>query len=201
MKQLSILLSVIAVLFICSCGSNVQKPKKTDSRLKDSIHLAESIRVADSLKKVQSLGSWKVKFYVDDFGEPTKQKYLTCRVCFGTFSNSATTDSDLAVQFLIEKNAVNIQLYEYLGTNPVKKGIEDQYKVRVKSGDEIQDLTARNYSDRLSFNEINSKKIIDFFKKGQPLKFAIISNSRYSESSYKFTFEDVSGFANAYAEL
>ena len=113
MKQLSIFLSVISVLFFCSCGSNIQKSKNSNSRQQDSILLAKSIRAEDSLKKVLSLGSWKVKFYVDDFGEPTKKKYLI-KTCIGKFSNSATTDSDLGVHFLREVLLINILIFRYI---------------------------------------------------------------------------------------
>ena len=48
-------------------------------------------------------GIWSVNYYVDDFQQPTDEWYITANTSFsGTFSNSATTNSKLAVQVAVD---------------------------------------------------------------------------------------------------
>jgi hypothetical protein len=189
----------LIALIIASCESAQQKQKRMELRR------ADSIRVADSLNKVkvESLGMWQISTYVNEFGEPTKQKYIRNSIpIHGTFSNSASEAADLGVMFLIDSQNLSIQLFEYASSNPVKKGIEWGYNVRVKFGEnEITELKASNYSDRLSLNQDDSKKLKDIFLRGGKVMFYIVERSQYSKSSYQFTINDVSGFANALKKL
>jgi hypothetical protein len=144
-----------------------------------------------------SLGIWEISNYVNEFNEITKEKYIRMKDDIsGTFSNSATQNSELTVRFLINGNKnVNIMLFEYAGNNPVKEGVEENYKVRIKHNDDNPiTLYANNYSDRLSFDKKSSAKITDIFKQGGSVSFFIIENSQYSISQYQFKIEDCTGF-------
>ena len=58
----------------------------------------EQIRLAN----LNNTGVWSVNYYVDEFGERTKQGYITNSLSIkGAFSNTATQDSRLNVDFLI----------------------------------------------------------------------------------------------------
>tara|TARA_Y100001968_G_scaffold314705_1_gene340416 strand:- start:588 stop:884 length:297 start_codon:yes stop_codon:yes gene_type:complete len=63
--------------------------------------------------------NWESNYFVDEFGDLTKDPYIST-IQYGGFSNSATTNSMLKVKFIIKKDDVAIQLYEYGGTTPVK---------------------------------------------------------------------------------
>jgi len=114
------------------------------------------------LENLNNTGMWTVGYYVDDFGEPTKTPYIrNTYLIRGTFSNTATEGSDLDVKFLISSASdISIMLYEYAGNNPVKGYSDEYYLVLVqdKDGKRMQ-LGARNYSDRLSLNEADSRKL------------------------------------------
>lgn len=56
---------------------------------------------------------WEEAYYVDEFGAPTSEKYLRTDI-YGTFSNSATTNSPLKVRINVSKDStIEIALYEY----------------------------------------------------------------------------------------
>jgi len=58
----------------------------------------DSIRLAN----IDNLGIWEIGYFVDEFGEPTKERFITTKnPIYGTLSNSATQNSDLRVHFII----------------------------------------------------------------------------------------------------
>ncbi len=72
----------------------------------------DSVRLAN----IDNLGNWEIKYYVDDFGEPTKEGYITYKSLIkGRFSNSATNNSILDVVLLFGEDYYNIKLFEYGG--------------------------------------------------------------------------------------
>jgi hypothetical protein len=57
---------------------------------------------------------WEKTYYVDDFKQPTDEWYIrTKKRMTGTFSNSATTNSDLEVSVLIDDESIAFMLYCY----------------------------------------------------------------------------------------
>jgi len=111
---------------------------------------------AERLANLNNTGMWRVRYYVDNFNEPTKTPYITNpQLIVGIFSNTATQDSPLQVKFLIDSaESIDIQLYEYAGNNPVKAGVYDDYVVLVRDkDDERMELRATNYGDRLSHRQ------------------------------------------------
>lgn len=93
---------------------------------------------------------WKVKEYVDEFDEPTGEKYIVGGPFYGKFSNSATTDAELSAYVFYDGDRVWIQLYEYddlLATNPFSQSQE--YFVGVKA--DLWDISTGEYSYRHVF--------------------------------------------------
>jgi hypothetical protein len=124
--------------------------------------------LADTLMKAgRSL--WTFDEYVDKFGDKTGEKFLsTTYPQEGVFSNSATNNSPLHVRILVEKESVDIKLFEYAGTNPVKGFLDTQtYNISVKTPPgETTDLVgylARG-SDRISLSASSAKTFIDLLK-------------------------------------
>ena len=107
-----------------------------------------------------SFGIWKISYYVDEFGDRTDQGYIkNLKEINGTFSNSATTDSYLQVDFLIEFDKVSIKLFEYSRDHPVKGAdINHSYSLSIKhNGKRInKKFSSRNYSDRAVFDKEES---------------------------------------------
>ena len=77
---------------------------------------------------------WKIGNYVDEFGDAIGKKYISARAK-GVFSNSATTNSALRVDFMIE-DRISLQLYEYDNNHPVRAVSSKEYKVLLKHDNE-----------------------------------------------------------------
>lgn len=57
---------------------------------------------------------WILKYYVDEFNQPTNEWYVTSKYLFtGVFSNSATTNSLLYANIMVDADGTSIVLYEY----------------------------------------------------------------------------------------
>ena len=156
----------------------------------------------DAPKKVDEGNSiWKVKYYVDDFGDFTDNGYITTDV-LGKFSNSATTNSELGVRFIIDDD-VAIKLFEYNRNHSVSGKISTKtYLIHIKhNGKRLPSFTARNFSDRLIVDKKGSKDLITIFKMGGSFTFKIIEDTNYSSSDYLFKIEDASGFKIAWNQL
>lgn len=155
------------------------------------------------LENLNNTGIWRVGHYVDEFGEPTKTGYITNREFIkGQFSNTATQDSKLNVNFLItNSNDISIQLYEYAGNNPVKAYSTTSYKVLIQDNEgKRHELRATNYSERLSFDKTASKQVHNVLMKGGTIKFKIIEIDTPT-TQYDFTISKADWYENAYLKL
>ena len=155
----------------------------------------------------QGNGIWEIRYYVDDFGDPTDSGFISnTELIQGTFSNSATTNSSLYVFFLINgKGDVAVKLFEY-GSSEVKAYSTEYYEVKVKdSSGIVHSLPATIYQggDRLYIDSSARKNKIsemhNLFVIGGELQFVITSPSSYP-STYKFSV-NADGYKNAFDAL
>lgn len=155
------------------------------------------------LANLNNTGMWTVGYYVDDFGEPTKETYIrNTSLISGTFSNTATQDSRLNVKFLITNSSdISIQLYEYASNNPVKAYSSESYSVLIqdKDGERLK-LRAVNYSERLSFDKTASRQVHNILMKGGSIKFKIVEIDTPT-TEYEFTIQNADWYENAYGKL
>lgn len=176
----------------------IEKEEIEEQKRKEA---AEKERIR--LENLNNTGMWSVRHYVDDFGEPTKQAYITnSSSIVRTFSNTATENSTLNVDFLISNSSsISIQLYEYAGNNPVKAYSSDWYTVLVQDKDgNRMTLSAVNRSDRLQFNPDGSRKLHNILMKGGEVKFKITEDDTPT-TQYQFTIKKADWYENAYAKL
>lgn len=173
----------------------IEEKKRKDAEEKERIRLAN----------INNTGMWSVRYYVDEFGEPTKQGYITNTTSIkGVFSNTATQGSKLNVDFLINSySKISIKLYEYAGNNPVKSNARmwDSYEVLMQDKDGKRlELKARNSSDRLTFDKTYSRKLHKALMKGGKVKFRIRKIGRWT-TQYEFTIQKADWYDNAYRKL
>jgi hypothetical protein len=155
------------------------------------------------LENLNNTGIWYVGHYVDEFGEPTKQGYITNKDYIkGQFSNTATQDSKLNVRFLISNSSdISIQLYEYADNNPVKAYSTTNYRVLIQDADGKRlDIRATNYSERLSFDKTASRQVHNVLMKGGTIKFKIIEIDTPT-TEYEFTIIKADWYENASLKL
>ena len=166
--------------------------------VQQAAQLAEERRKKEELEK---LGDWRVDYYVDDFGDPTSSSYISNRVD-GTFSNSATSDSYLYVQLLIDSfpNAwIHFRLSEYDKRSPVTGYMTYGQKFSGRVRDDKGITT--NFDATLSKGSIGifpeqqfQKTLMSLIESNQNLRF--ILSERDGTATYRFSI-NTSYFANA----
>lgn len=157
-----------------------------------------------STPPANELGIWTVDHYVDKFGDKTKEGFIANKQKIrGTFSNSATTNSDLLADFLLDdRKNMSIMLYEYAGKNPVKQYGTTGYRVMIKDKNgKKSELSAINYSsDRLRIDPSQASKLHNALKLGGNVQF-VIYESENRINTYSFILENADGYEKAYAQL
>ena len=187
----------------------------TISALQTQVAEADSMAVYDVIPTVtpttelnqntEEMGIWMIKYYVDDFGLPTSEGYVTnSKRIIGTFSNWLTTDSKLEVIWLIDKDDIALKLYEY-GNDLVKGSLADhEYSIKILDADKKQyEMKGILYkgSDRIYFYSQYYQTILNVLNKNGSTSFVLKEIDSYSPTSYSFTVTDTSYFSNAYNQL
>lgn len=185
-------------------GEKTQIEAQLPNDLKDSIiNLVGGIKSEISTSKEDNeVGEWEVQYFVDEFGEPTEKGYVSIFVK-GTFSNSATENSDLVAHFIVvDKKDIAIKLYEYARNNPVKDSKENTIYVLDKNKNK-HTLSGYNYSDRISLSDTGKKcdaeKLYNILIQGGEVKFRIVEDN-YTTSIYNFKV-NANGFGDIIEKL
>lgn len=143
-KTLLIVLTLAMLLSLCACGSSNDVPTSNveDSSTTQTTDAPEQeaqnneTTSSESTPNEESL--WETYYYVDDFNQPTEDGYICNSTYFlGTFSNSATTDSNLLVNVVVDEVDIAFFLYEY-GNNLVKNNsssYDDLYNITMRTAD------------------------------------------------------------------
>ena len=109
-----------------------------------------------------SIGIWKIEHYVNEFNEQTYREYITTDdKLSGTFSNSATTDSTLKADILVDSTGVSFVLYEY-GDRRVKSSISTGYSISVKYGIHKENVSGELSNDRINIYGDSKNQTIIF---------------------------------------
>jgi hypothetical protein len=188
---------IIFSVIVAACGSNQQKPGKTETVKSETIS-------ADTIKKAlaNELGMWKIASYASNLGNNRNSSYITNSFAiWGTFTDNSNERAELKVKFVIDKETFCIKLLQY-GTTPVKKGDENLYKISVKtSSGETTDFTAKNVSDRIFIKGSDAQKIESLFNLGGKISFYMVTDSKISPASYSFTVDGPHGFSEAMKKI
>lgn len=165
----------LLALFLCSCNNNRKKV------LYEEISAVVVDTVVSNQKCV-----WKTDFYVNEFDEPTEEKYIHTEV-LGKFSNSVTTNSDLRVRILIDKKNIKINLYEYATNHPVKGRGFFNFKAKKDNG-EIMEFKTYNSDNGSNFVEDEYvEKLCKFITYNGEIKFIGTNREYGTGSEYKFS--------------
>lgn len=148
--------------------------------------------------------NWQLKYYVDEFGDNTNEKYA-CYVEYGTFSNTATNDSNLIVYIMVDSDDVAIQLYEY-GSNIVKNSYSHRREYNITTKDEsgnkipFSGFMASGSGDRIYLSDNGKGHFLNHMKKStENLRFHIVESDNPT-TYYDFTVSP-SGFKDVYNKL
>jgi hypothetical protein len=187
---------VLFVVFSCS-------EKKESSPVLPETENQEAAAPVPQQQTQDDMGMWVIGAFVDEFGDKTDQKYITCRQNIrGTFSNVATTDDQLDVTLLFtEKDGFLIQLYEYgrdLGAPATAIGME-KVTIAVQDGSgEKHSFTGQMAQTYVFFAPSDRDQIRELLTLGGTVKFRITIDTAGVKSNYSFDLAKADYFDNAY---
>ena len=146
----------------------------------------------------ENFSNWKQGEYTDKFDQKTGVKYIGIDA-YGTFSNSATTDSKLYAYIQIDNDSIGIMLWEY--ERNLVKGIFDyeNYKISILDARGIEHTFTGTIYDggtRIYFKDADRYKMINLLQNNATLKIHL-ATTKYTTSTYLFEIE-TRGFAEAY---
>ena len=149
----------------------------------------------------ENFSKWKVGEYTDEFKQPTGKKYMSVD-SYGTFSNSATTNSTLYAILQIDKDNIGIMMWEY--GNYLLKGTFDyeNYDITI-----LDEKGTKYYFDgiiyksgtRVYFDDSDREAVLQLLRNNNTLKI-YLKSTKYSISTYLFTVE-TSGFTETYKSI
>lgn len=149
--------------------------------------------VAIALTSFGQSQSWENRTYVDEFGDPTTDKFSNV-IVEGTFSNSATINSKLFVSVKMSPSeggiAVSLDFYEY-GSS--KANFSSEFGVLLVKGDEGDVHKLRAYQGESGYlyfgaDEVTSKQFIELLSTNNSLKCSYTEVTEYgTPSKYRFS--------------
>lgn len=136
---------------------------------------------------------WEMNYYIDEFRQPTNKWYVSNRNNFvGTFSNSATDNSQLNVILAVDAEKVTFILYEY-GNSKVKNIFSKRQNYTIV----MQDVGGTRYEmsgyipsqgDRLILTDSYRQTVINALKQNGTISFYIYDRD-YTIAKYWFKAE------------
>lgn len=144
------------------------------------------------LVSVPLFAEWKIGNIVDDFGDPTGERFVYT-IVEGTFSNSATTSSPCSVRILSQYDVTpfpneywTFEIHEYGFDNPV-----NTFRSTSKGSIKIKDETGKVYSyDTSNYKYVNywnrlmgtnARQFTDIIRNNTNIKVAVSCDStRYN---------------------
>ncbi len=160
---------------------------------------------------IDSLGLWTIKYFVNEFKEPTDVGYITnLEPIKGYFTNSRFDNEKFNVKLMIKKDAIAFKLYEFESMNAVKGNKQDaiEYDIRIKHNDKNIDFVFKAYNETdvvIVGNVISSdhqKKLINYLKLGGLLRFELMEkNNNKTKYTFNLNNEPAFAFENALKKL
>lgn len=173
------------------------------SQLNEEGRVVGKPEAAVDLKPLVNTGKWTLKYYKDEFGEYSNDKYLVLTGS-GVFSNSATTNSEMSAILFVDKENISLRLIEYR-SSVVKD--DDSFDMKVKDcNGEITKFSLYNtksgyiYFSNSSYFGNNYDKIKKVLDKEGVIRCSGTMYNSYSSSSYTFSF-DLTGYKEALSFL
>lgn len=154
----------------------------------------------------QSFGIWEMGYYIDNFQEPIEGQWYIWNASpvVGTFSNSATTNSDLAVQMIYDyNNYIGFFLYEYGRILAKNVWDTDTYSITMRTPDGV-DHELKGYfyedTDRILITDANYVNDVITALLGEGDISFYLESGTFGTTSYLFTI-NTSNFAEEYNNL
>lgn len=204
----TLLIAFISILLVSCSGVSVERYNSIKVEL-DSLK-SEIQKYKDKYGELSisdneygKFGIWKINCYVDEWGEKTTKRYISTELN-GTFSNSATTNSDLMVLILIDKESIRIQLHEYGNNHPIKDKGFLNFKAKDKDGNiyEFKTYNAKDGNNTVVNMEYEFDDTIvrNLLLKGGEIKFVGCSSGSVLDE-YKFNIINADYLSEAISNI
>ena len=199
MKKIIFAFLIVAMLItLCACNNDISSDIEDDTTTQASEDSSSETETTETPEE-EIQGDWVIKNYVDEFNEPTLTKYITTKSKLtGTFSNTATNNSELKANILVDSTKISIMLYEY-GRNQVKSNSNDDYKITIKYGYKKVEISGMMNLDRIHIWGNSKQEMITALSSGKTVSLYIVNKDRKT-TTYLFSVES-SNFADAYDEI
>lgn len=174
-KTIAILLSLCLCIGLCACNDS---PAASDTQeATDEVITEQTEEITEKTEEITEPEIWTIVKQVDEFGDETGETYLEGNF-WGTFSNTATTDSKLLVKVIFNKtkdinergDVIGFQLLEY-GDHPAVYTTSDTITLKVKIDGNIYEtaLFGNPPNGEVFFAGHDSSNLItNFYKKFNP---------------------------------
>lgn len=204
------LLGLIILILISNCAGCGSNNSPATDETQGTQETQESSTAATEFEEIH----WTEEYYVDEFNDPTDEKYI--RGAFeGTFSNSATASSYLAVYFFVDKeltlgtgflndDVFRIRLVEYGNHKASFLGVNaEDVQIKIKVDDVVTEGTAyyidsQNGEIYISRNSLSNNVFADFMdamENEEEVSF-VITVSSYGRVSSTYRFDvDANGLS------
>lgn len=204
------LLGLIILILISNCAGCGSNNSPATDETQGNQETQESSTAATEFEEIH----WTEEYYVDEFNDPTDKKYI--RGAFeGTFSNSATSSSYLAVYFFVDKeltlgtgflndDVFRIRLVEYGNHKASFLGVNaEDVQIKIKVDDVVTEGTAyyidsQNGEIYISRNSLSNNVFADFMdamENEEEVSF-VITVSSYGRVSSTYRFDvDANGLS------
>lgn len=190
-KLFALLLAGLMMLSLVACGGTDGGTKKDDNASETVVEEEPAIMATTTTAAKKE--DWVLKYYVDEFDQPTSDWYISNRLLItGKFSNSATTNSKLSVQLLLDSEDICFVLYEY-GNNKVKNSYSRNKYYDIK----MKDANGTEYTlqggivsggDRIALLSQYRKTVLKALKQEGTVSF-YIQDSERTVVSYLFSVQ------------
>lgn len=133
-------------------------------------------------------GSWTKYYYVDEFGDKTKEWCVGIERVIGTFSSLTSNQDELGVELWVDAEKIYFQLYRYNNDATVRNFFGD-IEFKVKHGEEIYAFTTEfnSGSGQHIVKKKYHEKFLAILMEGGELKFSGENTIRLDGGAiYKF---------------
>lgn len=191
-KLLALLLCIVMAFSLAACSGSVTTVDNTNTDSGDD-GFDSAVDESPTTTEAPKEDDWILKYYVDDYDQPTSDWYITnSELITGKFSNSATTNSKLSVRVVIDSNYICFVLYEY-GSHQVKNSYSKNryYDMRMKDADGVEHELGGGIvagGDRILLSNDSRQKVLTALKKQGTLSFYIAEADR-TTTNYRFSME------------
>lgn len=168
-------------VYVGADGKKQTTYKEVINTLKDIFGTSNTNSNNNSSNNNSSYGIWQIKYYVDEYGDYTNDRYISANL-EGQMSNSVSNNIKSDFVFLIGDNYVDLKIYEYGTMEVTNLSRLRSYYVSIKDANgNINNFRGNMYNDRIEFDSECSEYIINNLKGNQSFKLLIEEDTSYNE--------------------